>query len=64
MERATEAAEARAIAREIEKLVGGLSHLALEDAAFRHRDPEDKAGFRESPCSIASTPWARNWSGA
>jgi DNA helicase-2/ATP-dependent DNA helicase PcrA len=47
LERATEAAEARAIAREIERLVGGLSHLALEDAALRHRSPEDKAGFRD-----------------
>ncbi len=47
LERATEAAEARAIAREIERLVGGLSHLALEDAATRHRSPEEKAGFRD-----------------
>ncbi|MHB8068575.1 MAG: UvrD-helicase domain-containing protein [Desulfobaccales bacterium] len=47
LERATEAAEARAIAREIERLVGGLSHLALEDAAIRHRSPEEKAGFRD-----------------
>ena len=47
LERATEAAEAQAIAREIEKLVGGLSHLALEDAALRHRGPEEKAGFRD-----------------
>jgi DNA helicase-2/ATP-dependent DNA helicase PcrA len=47
LERATAAAEARAIAREIERLVGGLSHLALEDAAVRHRTPEEKAGFRD-----------------
>lgn len=47
LERATEAVEARAIAREIERLVGGLSHLALEDAATRHRSPEEKAGFRD-----------------
>ncbi|MEW6659078.1 MAG: UvrD-helicase domain-containing protein [Thermodesulfobacteriota bacterium] len=47
LERATEAAEARAIAKEIERLVGGLSHLALEDAAVRHRSPEEKAGFRD-----------------
>ncbi|MBI4795739.1 MAG: UvrD-helicase domain-containing protein [Deltaproteobacteria bacterium] len=47
LERATEAAEAQAIAREIEKLVGGLSHLALEDADLRHRGPEEKAGFRD-----------------
>jgi DNA helicase-2/ATP-dependent DNA helicase PcrA len=47
LERATEAAEARAIAREIERLVGGLSHLALENAAVRHQSPEEKAGFRD-----------------
>jgi DNA helicase-2/ATP-dependent DNA helicase PcrA len=47
LERATPAAEARAIAREIDKLVGGLSHLALEDAAVRHGGGEEKAGFRD-----------------
>ncbi|RJR40614.1 MAG: hypothetical protein C4567_10890 [Deltaproteobacteria bacterium] len=47
LERATEAAEARAIAREIERLVGGFSHLALEDEKLRHRPPEEKAGFRD-----------------
>jgi DNA helicase-2/ATP-dependent DNA helicase PcrA len=47
LETATEAAEARAIAREIARLVGGLSHLALEDRNLRYREPEDKAGFRD-----------------
>ena len=47
LERATEAAEAQAIAREIEKLVGGLSHLSLENAELRRYDPEEKAGFRD-----------------
>ena len=46
LERATEAAEAQAVAKEIEKLVGGLSHLALEDEKIRHH-PEEKAGFRD-----------------
>ena len=46
LERATEAAEARAIAKEIEGLVGGLSHLALEDAGLRH-GREAQAGFRD-----------------
>jgi DNA helicase-2/ATP-dependent DNA helicase PcrA len=44
---ATPAAEARAIAREIEKLVGGLSHYALEDAQMRHQAPEARVGFRD-----------------
>ncbi len=44
---ATPGAEARAIAREIEKLVGGLSHYGLEDAQVRHQAPGEKAGFRD-----------------
>jgi DNA helicase-2/ATP-dependent DNA helicase PcrA len=44
---ATPGAEARVIAREIEKLVGGLSHYSLEDAQVRHQAPEEKAGFRD-----------------
>jgi DNA helicase II / ATP-dependent DNA helicase PcrA len=44
---ATPAAEARLIAREIEKLVGGLSHYGLEDAGVRHRTPDDRTGFRD-----------------
>ena len=44
---ATPGAEARLIAREIEKLVGGLSHYGLEDAQVRHQAPGEKAGFRD-----------------
>ena len=46
-DRSNPEAEARSIAKEIEKLVGGMSHLALEDQGLRHQDPEDKAGFRD-----------------
>jgi DNA helicase-2/ATP-dependent DNA helicase PcrA len=44
---ATPGAEARAIAREIEKLMGGLSHYGLEDAQLRRRTPDDQAGFKD-----------------
>jgi DNA helicase-2/ATP-dependent DNA helicase PcrA len=44
---ASPGAEARAIAREIEKLVGGLSHYGLEDARVRGQAPADKASFRD-----------------
>jgi DNA helicase-2/ATP-dependent DNA helicase PcrA len=44
---ATPGAEARAIAHEIEKLVGGLSHYGLEDAQVRHQAPGEKASFRD-----------------
>jgi DNA helicase-2/ATP-dependent DNA helicase PcrA len=44
---ASEEAEARAIAREIQKLVGGLTHYALEDAALRHGERQDRASFRD-----------------
>ncbi len=47
LEAANPAAEALLIAREIERLVGGLSHLTLEDRHLRHQDPEDKAGFKD-----------------
>jgi DNA helicase-2/ATP-dependent DNA helicase PcrA len=47
IEGATPAAEARGIAREIEKLVGGLSHYGLEKAQVRHQAPGDKAGFKD-----------------
>jgi len=47
LEAATEAGEAQAIAREITRLVGGLSHLALEDRSLRYEEPDDKAGFRD-----------------
>jgi DNA helicase-2/ATP-dependent DNA helicase PcrA len=39
--------EARLIAREIEHLVGGLTHKALEDSRLRARQAEAGAGFRE-----------------
>lgn len=47
LEAATPEAEARLIAKEIEKLVGGMSHLALEDRSLRHQGSEDRAGFRD-----------------
>lgn len=47
LEAATPQAEALAIARTIEELVGGLSHLALEDSRLRDLEPEAQASFRE-----------------
>ncbi len=47
LETASEEAEARVIAKEIEKLVGGLTHYALEDAGLRHPDRRDQASFRD-----------------
>jgi DNA helicase-2/ATP-dependent DNA helicase PcrA len=47
LEAATPEVEARLIAKEIEKLVGGLSHLALEDHTLRHQGPEDRCGFKD-----------------
>jgi DNA helicase-2/ATP-dependent DNA helicase PcrA len=47
LESASEEAEARAIAREIQKLVGGLTHYALEDAGLRHGGRQDRASFRD-----------------
>jgi ATP-dependent DNA helicase UvrD/PcrA len=47
LEAASPEAEARAIAKEIEKLVGGMSHLALEDHDLRHQAPDDRAGFKD-----------------
>ncbi|MDP3182338.1 MAG: UvrD-helicase domain-containing protein [Desulfobaccales bacterium] len=47
MEVASEGVEAQAIARQIEKLVGRLSHLALEDTHLRYQDPMAKAGFKD-----------------
>jgi DNA helicase-2/ATP-dependent DNA helicase PcrA len=44
---ATPRGEALAIARQIEALVGGLSHYGLEDAQVRHQSPGEKAGFRD-----------------
>jgi DNA helicase-2/ATP-dependent DNA helicase PcrA len=39
--------EALAIARQIEALVGGLSHYGLEDAQVRHQSPGEKASFQD-----------------
>jgi DNA helicase-2/ATP-dependent DNA helicase PcrA len=47
LEAATPGAEARLIAREIRKLVGGLSHLDLEDRQLRHQYPLVKVGFQD-----------------
>jgi DNA helicase-2/ATP-dependent DNA helicase PcrA len=47
LEAATPRGEALAIARQIEALVGGLSHYGLEDAQVRHQSPGEKAGFRD-----------------
>ncbi|MFZ5448301.1 MAG: UvrD-helicase domain-containing protein [Thermodesulfobacteriota bacterium] len=47
LEAATPRGEALAIARQIEALVGGLSHYGLEDAQLRRQGPEGKAGFRD-----------------
>ncbi len=47
LEAATPRGEALAIARQIETLVGGLSHYGLEDAQVRHQGPGEQAGFRD-----------------
>ena len=47
LEAANSRGEALAIARQIEALVGGLSHYGLEDAQVRHQGPGEKAGFRD-----------------
>jgi DNA helicase-2/ATP-dependent DNA helicase PcrA len=47
LEEATPEAEARAIAREIEALVGGLSHLALEGVHRGSRHRQETAGFKD-----------------
>jgi DNA helicase-2/ATP-dependent DNA helicase PcrA len=47
MEAPSEGAEALAIARQIEKLVGGLGHLGLEDKRLRYEDPGARVGFKE-----------------
>jgi DNA helicase-2/ATP-dependent DNA helicase PcrA len=46
-EAASERAEAEQIARQIEALVGGTSHLALENDRLRHRRKEEAASFRD-----------------
>ncbi len=45
LESSSTAAEARQLARAIEGLVGGTSHLALEDEALRQQDPAGHASF-------------------
>ncbi len=47
LEAETPDAEARAIARRIAALVGGLTHLSLEDPELRYREGQGPAGFRE-----------------
>jgi DNA helicase-2/ATP-dependent DNA helicase PcrA len=47
LEAATPKGEALAIARQIEVLVGGLSHYGLEGAHLRHPGIQEKAGFRD-----------------
>ncbi|MEJ2671132.1 MAG: UvrD-helicase domain-containing protein [Deltaproteobacteria bacterium] len=47
MEAANPTGEALAIARQIETLVGGLSHYGLEDAAVRHQVAGEKASFHD-----------------
>jgi DNA helicase-2/ATP-dependent DNA helicase PcrA len=47
VEEASPGAEARAIAREIEKLVGGLSHRGLEDHRLRYREDDGGIGFKD-----------------
>jgi DNA helicase-2/ATP-dependent DNA helicase PcrA len=47
LEGASPRGEAQAIAREIEKLVGGLSHRALEDDRLRYQEPADRVGFKD-----------------
>jgi DNA helicase II / ATP-dependent DNA helicase PcrA len=47
LEAGTPTGEARVIAREIEALVGGLSHYGLEDTQVRHQCSGDKASFRD-----------------
>jgi DNA helicase-2/ATP-dependent DNA helicase PcrA len=74
LEAADAGAEARTIAQEITRLVGGLSHLALEDKALRHQAPQAAAGFQdiavlyrihalgdelERGLSAAGIPWQR-----
>jgi len=47
LEAGSAAAEARIIAREIENLVGGMSHRTLEDHRLRYREPDQEVGFKE-----------------
>jgi DNA helicase-2/ATP-dependent DNA helicase PcrA len=47
LEEGSAAGEARAIAREIEKLVGGLSHRTLEDHRLRYQEADGQIGFKD-----------------
>lgn len=47
LEESSEKAEARAIARKIEGLLGGLSHRSLEDLRLRYSDPDKSIGFKD-----------------
>jgi DNA helicase-2/ATP-dependent DNA helicase PcrA len=47
LEGANPRGEALAITRQIEALVGGLSHYGLEDTRVRHQSLSEKAGFRD-----------------
>ncbi len=47
LEAASPREEAHLIAREIERLVGGLSHRALEDHHLRYQDAGERAGFKD-----------------
>lgn len=47
LEEASPAAEARAIAREIDMLVGGLSHRTLEDHRLRYQEGDGHIGFKD-----------------
>jgi DNA helicase-2/ATP-dependent DNA helicase PcrA len=75
LEAASAGSEAQAIARQIAILLGGLSHLALEeDLSLRYREPADRTGFKdvavlyrlhalgpelERALSEAGIPWER-----
>jgi DNA helicase-2/ATP-dependent DNA helicase PcrA len=47
LEAASPQGEARVIARQIEALVGGLDHRALDDHHLRYQDPEAAVGFKD-----------------
>lgn len=47
IESANPQAEALAIARQIEALVGGLDHQSLEDLRLRYQDPAAEVGFQD-----------------
>ncbi len=47
METGSAAGEARGIAREIERLVGGFSHRTLEDHGLRYQEEAGRIGFKD-----------------